>query len=178
MKKLLIVSAISVTTVFTACNNRTNEDKNEASSLTESASTEGPGVVSGEYVNLETGKEVYVIPDKDSGKAVDSISGEPIRFYVNTQTGDTLFRTGVVVNHQLIESNGTWDFDSSKVELEGDEIKIKGSDSKFKAEDVDTKYKEGEDFKVKTEKNGYAKIKDGNSKTKIEEDGQVKRKQD
>jgi hypothetical protein len=175
MKKLLILSAIAVSTPLPACNNSRNEAKNEESGATVSGSSETRGVVAGEYVNLQSGKEVYIIPDKESGKAIDSISGEPVRFYVDTQTGDTLFMTGVVVNHQLIQSGGAWDFDPTKVELDGDEIKIKGVDSKLKAEDGDMKYKQGEDFKVKTEKDGDVKIKDGENKTKID-DGEVKKK--
>jgi hypothetical protein len=176
MKKLLILSAIAASTMLAACNNSENEAQNEESGATVSGTSETRGVVAGEYVNLESGEEVYIIPDKESGKAIDSISGEPVRFYVNTETGDTLFTTGVVVNHQLVQSGGTWDFDPTKVELDGDEIKIKGVDSKLKAEDGDMKYKEGEDFKVKTEKDGDVKIKDGNNKTKID-DGEVKKKQ-
>ncbi len=176
MKKLFILSAISATLAVSACNNSANDHKNSDSGVTETASAEAAGVVPGEYVNLETGKDVYVIPDKESGKAIDSISGDPVRFYVNTRTGDTLFRTGVVVNNQLIRSNGTWDFNPEKVEIDGDEIKIKGADSKLKAEDGDMKFKKGDDYKVKTEKDGDAKIKDGDTKIKIDEDGEVKRK--
>lgn len=169
---------MSVSILLSACNNSPKADHEAGTTASGSASTEGTGVVAGEYVNLETGEEVYVIPDKESGRAIDSVSRQPIRFYVNTHTGDTLFRTGVVVNNQLVNSNGTWDFDPDKVELDGDEIKIKGEDSKLKIEDGDMKYKKGDDLKVKTEKDGDAKIKNGDSKIKIEEDGSVKRKQD
>lgn len=180
MKKLFFLAAIAGVTTIVACNSAENQGNTADSPGASSASVAGSqsaGVVPGEYVDLETGEEVYVIPDKETGKAINRDTQEPVRFYVNTESGDTLFTTGVVVNRQLIQRNGKWDFDETKVELEGDEIKMKDNYSKLKVEDGDLKYKEGDDLKIKTEKDGDAKIKTGTSKTKIEEDGEVKRKQ-
>ena len=178
MKKLFFLATFCVLTAAVACNNENqgttaDSDNSTAASVAGSQST---GVVPGEYVNLETGNEVYVIPDEETGKAIDRETKDPIRFYVNTKTGDTLFRTGVVVNHQLINQDGKWEFDEAKVEVDGDEIKIKDNYSKLKVDDGDMKYKEGDDKKIKTEKDGDAKIKTATSKTKIEEDGEVKTK--
>lgn len=179
MKKLFILLAIAATSALTACNNTDNHDNANHSEGNTTAETEATGsgeVVAGEYVDLSTGEEVSVIPDKETGHAINKTSNEPIEFYVNTSTGDTLYKTGVVVNHQLINTNGKWQFDETKVELDGDEIKIKDENSKLKAEDGDLKYKEGEDTKIKIEKDGDAKYKNGDTKTKVEEDGEVKTK--
>jgi len=179
MKKLFILLAIAGTSALTACNNSDNHDNaahTEGNATTENETSASGQVVAGEYVDLSTGEKVSVIPDKETGHAVNKESEEPIEFYVNTNTNDTLFKTGVVVNNQLINTNGKWQLDETKVELDGDEIKIKDENSKLKAEDGDLKYKEGEDNKIKIEKDGDAKYKNGDTKTKVDEDGEVKTK--
>jgi len=163
----------TMTVALMACNNEgTTADNDSTADMDMSAGTTAQ-VEPGTYVDLNTGKEVYIIRDESTGYATDSITKVPVEFYVNTSTNDTLFRTGLVVNNLLVEEEGKWKLDETKVKIDGDEIKIKDGDSKVKIDGEDSKVKDG-DYKKKVD-GDEVKIKDGDSKTKIE-DGEVKQK--
>ena len=166
----------TMTTALMACNNdRTADDSTAADMEMTTTSGAETQVEPGTYVDLNTGKEVYIIKDESTGYATDSIAKVPVDFYINTSTNDTLYRTGMVVNNMLIEEDGKWKLDETKVKIDGDEIKIKDGDSKLKIDGEDSKEKDG-DYKKKVD-GDEVKIKDGDSKTKIE-DGEVKKKND
>ena len=171
---LLLAGAMS--TALMACNNdRTADADNDVTADTEmTAGTTADAVVEpGTYVDLNTGKEVYIVRDESTGYATDSIAKVPVDFYINTSTNDTLFRTGQVVNNMLVEEDGKWKLDETKVKVDGDEIKVKDGDSKLKIDGDESKMKDG-DYKKKVD-GDETKIKDGDSKTKIE-DGEVTKK--
>lgn len=163
-----------MTVALMACNNEGNT-ADSTSEMEMDATTSGTvaKVEPGTYVDLTTGKTVYIIRDEKTGYATDSVAKVPVEFYVNTSTNDTLFRTGMVVNNLLIEEEGKWKLDETKVKIDGDEIKIKDGDSKVKVDGEESKTKDG-DYKKKVDGNDV-KIKDGDSKIKIE-DGEVKTK--
>lgn len=164
----------TITTALMSCNNeRTADDSTAAEMDSTTAIANVTTVEPGTYVNLNTGKEVYIVRDASTGYATDSIAKVPVEFYVNTTTRDTIYRTGMVVNNMLVEDNGKWKLDETKVKIDGDEIKIKDGDSKTKIDGEDSKEKDG-DYKKKVD-GDEIKIKDGDSKTKIE-DGEVKKK--
>lgn len=103
--------------------------------------TSTAAVVPGTYKELTTGKTVYIIADPETGWAVDSISKVPVEFYIDN-AGDTLFQTGLVVNHAIMKADGKWMLDETKIKRDGDDIKIKYSDgSKVKMEEGDLKIK-------------------------------------
>lgn len=170
-----LLLAATMTTAFAACNNDRTADSDATGSDTEMTAegTTSAVVEPGTYVDLNTGKEVYIVRDESTGYATDSIAKVPVEFYINTSTNDTLFRTGQVVNNMLVEEEGKWKLDETKVKVDGDEIKIKDGDSKVKIDGDESKVKDG-DYKKKVD-GDEVKIKDGDSKTKIE-DGEVKRK--
>lgn len=163
----------TMTVALMACNNDATTDTTADADMDMTAATTEAQVEPGTYVDLNTGKEVYIIKDESTGYATDSIAKVPVEFYVNTSTNDTLFRTGMVVNNMLIEEEGKWMLDETKVKIDGDEIKIKDGDSKVKIDGEESKVKDG-DYKKKVDGDDV-KIKDGDSKIKIE-DGEVKRK--
>lgn len=165
----------TMTVALMACNNEGTTTDATTADMDMDATTSGTvaQVEPGTYVDLNTGKEVYIVRDEATGYATDSIAKVPVEFYVNTSTNDTLFRTGMVVNNMLIEEEGKWKLDETKVKIDGDEIKIKDGDSKVKVDGEESKVKDG-DYKKKVDGDDV-KIKDGDSKTKIE-DGEVKTK--
>jgi hypothetical protein len=174
IQKLLM--GITISTALMACNNENAKDSTANDTAAMEAGVSSATVVPGTYVNLTSGEEVYIVRDENSGYAIDSIAKVPVEFYVNTSTNDTLFRTGLVVNNMLVQEEGTWKLDETKVKVDGDDIKIKGEDgSKVKIEgDGDIKIKDG-DYKKKVSEDGDVKIKDGDTKIKIE-DGVVTKK--
>ncbi|WP_154647956.1 hypothetical protein [Pedobacter arcticus] len=111
------------------------------------------------YKNLQTGENVYIIKS-ETGQAIDSVSGKPVEFYVNTETKDTIYgETGVVVNNKVIKTaDGVYKLDESKfktdvekllesgddvkVKVDGDEMKIKTDDKKIKIDGDEKKVKD------------------------------------
>lgn len=107
------------------------------------------------YEDLATGEKVYIIKNSETGKAIDSISGEPVKFYVDLNTKDTINgETGLVVNNQIVKTaDGTYEMAESDLQKEIDEMKAQG-DVKIKVD--------GDEMKIKTDDK---KIKiDGNEK--------------
>ena len=149
---------------FVACNSNPDGDKTMDStsmetSTTMSTETEAK-VIPGSYTNLNTGKTVYIISDPQTGWAIDSISRVPVEFYTNN-SGDTLFQTGLVVNQAIMQSDGKWMLDETKIKRNGNGIKIKYEDgSKVKMDGDELKIK-GEDGKVKVE-DDTVKVKPNN----------------
>ena len=155
MKNLLkILSFAVISTAVVACNSKNDKDGDTDTTMmsesSEMTTTSTAQVAPGSYTNLNTGKTVYIVVDPTTGWAVDSITKVPVEFYIDT-TGDTLFQTGVVVNHAIMKTDGKWMLDETKIKRDGDDIKIKYSDgSKVKMDDEDLKIK-GEEGKVKVD---------------------------
>ena len=142
---LKILSFAVISTAVIACNNKgANDGDTDTTMMSESSEmtmTSTAQVVPGTYRDLSTGKTVYIIADPQTGWAVDSISKVPVEFYIDN-AGDTLFQTGLVVNHAIINTDGKWTLDETKIKRDGDDIKIKYSDgSKVKTDDGDVKIK-------------------------------------
>ena len=171
-----LLLSVTMSAALMACNNdrKTDSDGDDdmTTATTTTTTTTEEQVQPGTYVDLNTGKKVYIVRDESTGYATDSIAKVPVEFYVNPSTNDTLYRTGAVVNNMLVQEDGKWKLDETKVKAEGDKLKIKDDSSKVKINGDKSKEKEG-DYKKKV--NGdQVKIKDGDSKTKIE-DGEVKK---
>lgn len=146
MKNLLQILSFAVICIsISACNNKNAEDGNTDTTMMSESSemtmTSTAAVVPGTYKELTTGKTIYIIADPETGWAVDSISKVPVEFYIDN-AGDTLFQTGLVVNHAIMKADGKWMLDETKIKRDGDDIKIKYSDgSKVKMEEEDLKIK-------------------------------------
>jgi hypothetical protein len=107
------------------------------------------------YENLATGEKVYIIKDSETGKSIDSVTNEPVMFYVNLETKDTINgETGLIVNNKIIKSaEGTYSLIENEVEetldsegdvkikIDGDEMKIKTDDKKIKIDGNEKKVK-------------------------------------
>jgi hypothetical protein len=108
------------------------------------------------YIDLNTGKEVELVKDETSGLMVNKETKQPVEIYVDTKNNDTIYgKTGKVINGEVRKSDGNVYVWSGAYE-----------------------YKNG-DMKVEVEKDGDIKIKDGDSKIKIDgETGEKKVKKD
>lgn len=125
-------------------------------------------------LNTGPGSSTTIIRDTVSGGYVYSESSKPIDadlLFVDVSTGDTLYGpSGQIVNNAVIQQEGTWKLDETKIKRDGDKIKVKSGEDKLKIDDEETKVKTG-DSKVKTDADDpEAKIKTPDSKTKVEED--------
>ena len=111
------------------------------------------------YVDLRTGNKVELVKDEKSGLMVNAATKEPVYIYVDTNENDTIYgKTGEVINgHLVVNDNNEYVYekDFTPYEVKGD------------------------DYKVEVEKDGDIKIKDGNSKIKVDgETGEKKVKKD
>lgn len=110
------------------------------------------------YLDLNTGDRVDLEKDSSSGLMVRTDTKKPVEIYVDTKTNDTIYApTGKVINGHVVKL-GEWKYKYD------DEYMIKNDDA---------------DYKKKVEKDGDIKIKDGDTKIKIDgETGERKTKKD
>jgi len=117
---------------------------------------------SARYTDLETGKTINV-EKSASGEMVNAETKKPVYIYVDNQTDDTIYgRTGAKINGKLVRSaNGDIKYagDLEAGDVQG-ELKIKSGDYKMKVdEDGDVKIKDG-DKKTKIDgETGEKKVK-------------------
>jgi hypothetical protein len=164
---ILKMAGILLVPTFIACNSNTNDNATTDSVETEMSASEAS------YVNLSTGEPVTIIRDTEKDQYIYSDTKQPIErdlFFVDVNTRDTLYGTsGVVVNNAVIKSPaGTWTLNESMVERDGDEIKIKTDSTKMKIDGDEMKYKEGDGSKVKVD-GDESKTKTPDSKTKTDD---------
>jgi hypothetical protein len=110
------------------------------------------------YLDLNTGDRVDLEKDSSSGLMIRTDTKKPVDIYVDTKTNDTIYApTGKVINGHVVKL-GEWKYKYD------DEYTIKNDDA---------------DYKKKVEKDGDIKIKDGDTKTKIDgKTGEKKTKRD
>lgn len=151
------------------------------------------------YMDLNTGLEVTLERDDESGEMINVETGEPVRLYVNSKSKDTIYGpSGKIVNNEIIRLHDMYVYngdDDYKLQLEkdgdyeekyGDDYKVKsdadgsykekiGDDSKVKYdEDGNYKRKRGDAHKIERKSNGSYKVKHGDYKKEVEKDGDVK----
>ena len=112
------------------------------------------------YVDLRTGENIEIEKDPESGVWVNAETKKPVYVYVDTKKNDTIYgKNGLVINGHIVRSDDNvywYDVDHKE------EYKLKS-----------------DDYKMKVEKDGDIKIKDGDKKTKIDgETGEKKVKTD
>jgi len=110
------------------------------------------------YIDLGNGKEVKLEKDPASGLMVSTETKKPVYIYVDTKTNDTIYgSTGKVINGKVVKK------DDGGYAYTGD---------------YEYKSPDGE-LKVEVEKDGDIKIKDGDSKLKVDgKTGEKKSKKD
>jgi phosphodiesterase/alkaline phosphatase D-like protein len=119
------------------------------------------------YVDLRTGQPVELYYDPKGRRVYSTMTNEPVDFYVDMNTGDTIYGRGrYVVNNYLMKgSNGMYRLDPGKVKMDKNEIKIKEGNKKFKMDKSNMKMKEP-DYKMKGDTSS-GKMKSGKMKSKM-----------
>lgn len=119
------------------------------------------------YLDLNTNQYINLRKDSASGYMMNSKTGEPVDFYVDTKTHDTIYGvTGEVVNGKINKSNGgRW-----VIKTDGDEYKAKSesdNSAKVKIEGDEYKSKNG-NYTIKRDGKGNVKIENGNTQVKVD----------
>ena len=112
------------------------------------------------YVDPDTGKELTLVKDGNTGLMVDAETKKPVYIYVDNEKKDTIYgETGKVINGHVVLEDGKYKYADLKVE--NGEYKIKGDDYKEKmGKDGDLKIKNGEVTTKVDGKTGEVKVKD------------------
>jgi hypothetical protein len=119
------------------------------------------------YLDLTTNEHLAPRKDTTTGYIMNSKTGEPIDFYVNTKTRDTIYGpTGEIVNGRIHKNEeGKW-----IVRINSDEVIAKSeseNSGKLKAGGEENKEKNGS-YTVKKKANGDIKIENGHTKVKLD----------
>jgi hypothetical protein len=155
MKRIKQVLAIAGSTlVIASCQNPDQRDDNRIEKENATATSQ-------RYVDPNTGAPVDLYYNAHEKMTYDRATDKPVQFYVNTNTGDTVYGRGrYVVNGYIIRGeDGLFRLDDAKVEVDDDEIKIKGENGKLKIDDDEIKYKD-DDVKLKKENGEAEKVKE------------------
>ncbi len=159
MKRIKQVMAIAGSVlVFAACQ---NPDQRDQEPIATDKDNTPASTTSQRYIDPNTGAPVDLYYNAHEKMTYDRETDKPVDFYVNTNTGDTIYGRGrFVVNGYLIRTqDGTLKLDDSRVKVDGDEIKIKDGDTKLKIDGDEMKFKKEDEYKVKREGDSV-KVKD------------------
>jgi hypothetical protein len=104
------------------------------------------------YIDLRTGRPVELYYDPKERRTYSTMTNQPVDFYVDMSTGDTIYGRGrYVVNNYIIKSNqGMYRLDAGKIKMDKDDIKIKDGNKKFKMDRSNMKMK-GAEGKMKAD---------------------------
>jgi hypothetical protein len=131
------------------------------------------------YIDPNTGAPVDLYYNAHEKMTYNRENDKPVKFYVNTNTGDTIYGNGrYVVNGYIIRGeDGIFRLNDAKVTMDKDGLKIIGDNGKLKMDGDDMKFKDGDDYKYKVD-GDEIKIKDGDKKIKKEAGKPTKVKED
>jgi len=74
------------------------------------------------YKDIKTGDPLNLRLDSVTGLVVNKSSGMPVEFFINIQSGDTVSSQGYVVNNMLVNKEGTYFIDETKVNKKGKQL--------------------------------------------------------
>jgi hypothetical protein len=123
------------------------------------------------YIDLKTGQPVELYYDPKARRTYSAITNEPVEFYVDMNTGDTVYGRGrYVVNNYIVRStDGMYKLDAGKIKMDKDDLKIKEGNKKFKVNNSNMKMKGVEGGKMKVDSTS-GKMKTNDMKKKVNKD--------
>jgi hypothetical protein len=167
-KRMFGFLVVAITGGFVACNN--DGDSTASTDSTSTTTTENTATTNsstgnyaaqadsfrinseaGNYLDARTGKPIRIKVDASTGSRINEETNEPVRYYVDRR------------NWWVYGDEG-WDA-IGEAKMEGSELRYKGDGDKWVSFDEKWKVDEGD---------GEAKMKDGDTKTKVEKDGDTK----
>ena len=166
--KIFSLMATTITLGFVACNSEgdntgytdsttTTDVNTNTSTGSYAAQTDSFRINSeaGNYLDARTGKPIKINVDSATGARVNAETNAPVKYYVDKRTW-------------WVYGDNSWDTIGS-AKMEGTELRYRGDNDKWVTFDQKWKVDEGD---------SEAKMKAGDSKTKVEKDGDSKTKTD
>jgi len=135
--------------------------KGRTDTMMNNADTVISGMAAPRYIDLNTGQVVDLYYDAKKNRVYSTVTNEPVDFYVDMSTGDTIYGTGrYVVNNYIVKTpEGPYKLDMKKVKMEKNELKMKDGNKKFKMDNSEMKMKSA-DMKMKGD-SSHMKMKPG-----------------
>jgi hypothetical protein len=129
------------------------------------------------YIDLRTGQPVDLYYSPRTNRTYSIVTNEPVDYYVNTVTGDTVYGRGrYIINNYLVRSaDGMYSLDDKRIKMDKDDIKMKDGNMKLKMDKGKMKMKDG-DGKWKMDKDN-SKMKTGDMKMKQADSTKMKNKE-
>ena len=126
----------------------------------------GSDTASNQYIDLRTGQPVDLYYSPKYNRTYSIITNEPIDYYVNIATGDTVYGRGrYIVNNYLVRTpEGMYRLDDKRIKMDKNDIKMKDGNMKLKMDKGKMKTKDA-DGKMKMDKDD-SKMKTGDMKMK------------
>jgi len=121
----------------------------------------------GRYLDLSTNEHIAVKKDTTSGYIMNKKTGEPVDFYVDTKTHDTVYGvTGEIVNGRVHKTEeGRWLLNANDSEFKAKSESENSAKQKLEGGDSKTKT---ESYTVKKDKDGDVKIENGKTQVKVD----------
>jgi len=151
---LIIASCQDANNASEVANNSVSEEqsavdtvpKGRMDSMMNKPDTMISGMAAPRYIDLNTGQPVELYYDAKKNRVYSAVTNEPVDFYVDMSTGDTIYGAGrYVVNNYIVKSpEGSYKLDMNKVKMEKNEMKIKDGNMKLKIDKGKMKMKDPE----------------------------------
>lgn len=88
-----------------------------------------------QYRDLRTGQDINLRYDKNSKITYNAVTNEPVDYYLNVTTGDTVSGRGqYIVNSYMTNNGGTWGVDTTRLRVSDNGIYIIDGNRKLKTE--------------------------------------------
>lgn len=180
MKKMNLVKGIAMC-MFAACTMgafaQTDTTRKDTSRPQQDSMRHSYPVQDFRITDLSTSQPIDIYYDTVNYIVVNRVTNHPVEYYILNGVDTVHGETGLIVNGMLTRlADGTYDLDSAKVKVDGDEIKLKYADGrKVKWENGKMKVKEwGTKVKSKTDKekmkNQWGRVRWKNGEWTVEKD--------
>jgi hypothetical protein len=119
--------AVALFLMFSCKNNNNGSTEN---SLTTTADADTDEMQMPEYYDLQTSRPVDIMEDSNTHLYVDVSTQKPLNFYYDAISHDTFDIHGRIINNALVQNNGTYSVDESKVKSNNDALKARTENMK------------------------------------------------
>jgi hypothetical protein len=110
-------------------NNNGNNNSNNSNSSMQSRQQQY------KYRDIRTGQDINLRYDRNKRITYNSATNEPVDFYINATTGDTVYGRGqYIVNSYLMNNGGTWGLDTTRLRVSDNGVYSIDGNRKLKTE--------------------------------------------
>ncbi|MBO9632026.1 MAG: hypothetical protein J7578_02835 [Chitinophagaceae bacterium] len=88
-----------------------------------------------QYRDISTGRDINLRYDRNKKITYNTATNEPVDFYLNTTTGDTVYGRGqYIVNSYMMNNGGTWSLDTTRLRVSDEGVYMIDGNRRLKTE--------------------------------------------